>query len=289
MQPGPRPGRTLAITRPAPKHEATPRLSPHLSGQLTAKPAALYVAESEAQADAESGQDKPLSKAQSALQSGLQSGSMFPESQAESLEQPSQAPQDSGESDPPQAPSRASRGSRQPHMVSLRQSSASQSATRQLVTSRHNRRQDGASTSASPEYPPGLANPNSNGRTVVVSGFKKGMAGPEARQQTLDLCAQFGEVSCCWLRKGKSSCWFTIVQFAEVSLDGVLAPLAVVGEHHLSLWPRYKLMQLPFCLKPVCITQQGLDTFALQDCCKCVRKSADKFLASTACTVCLFG
>jgi len=42
------------------------------------------------------------------------------------------------------------------------------------------------------------------------------MAGPEAKQRAMDMCAQFGGVSACWLRKGKSSCWFVIVRFTEV-------------------------------------------------------------------------
>ena len=217
MQPGLRAGRTLAVTRPPPKRSATSRLSSQSAGQSTTPPAALSVAKSEAQSGAESGQGK--------AQSALQSGSMFPESQAESLEQPSKAPQDSGDSDPSLPSSRAPKGSRQPHTAPVHQSSASQSATRTLVTFGHSRQQDGAGTSASPGYPPGFANPSSNGRTVVINGFRKGMAGPEARQQTLDLCAYFGEVSCCWLRKGKSSCWFTIVQFVEVSSHDILKHL----------------------------------------------------------------
>jgi len=73
-----------------------------------------------------------------------------------------------------------------------------------------------SATSTSHPAPMGFANPTSDGRTVVVTGFRKGMAGPEAKQMALGLCAQFGGISACWLRKGKSSCWFVIVHFTEV-------------------------------------------------------------------------
>lgn len=138
---------------------------------------------------------------------------------AASLEQPSKAPQDSGDSDTHQGPLRKGpRASRHAHTAPLRQLPASQSASQPVVIVGQCRRHASPSTSAYPGQPPGFTNPTSDGRTVVVSGFRKGAAGPQARQQTLDVCAQFGDVSCCWLRKGKSSCWFTVVQFAEVGM-----------------------------------------------------------------------
>lgn len=163
------------------------------------------------------------SEMQASTQFEAQSWSDVPELQglAASLEQPSKAPQDSGDSGPLQPLREGPRASRHPLTAPMGQppasQSASQSATQPVVIMGQYRRHGSPSTSAYSGQPSGFANPSSDGRTVVVSGFRKGAAGPQARQQTLDMCGQFGDVSCCWLRKGKSSCWFTIVQFAEVS------------------------------------------------------------------------
>ena len=199
------------------------------------------------------GRSTTSAAAQSEAQSGMQPGTQFeaqswsnlPEQQrqAASLEQPSKAPQDSGDSDPPQLTRRAPRTLRQPPTVSSRQPSDSQSgasqpaAAGQASVRGQGRRHGSPSTSAYSGHPPGFANPSSDGRTVVVSGFRKGSAGPQAKQLTLDLCAEFGDVSCCWLRKGKSSCWFSIVQFAEVSTPG-----------HLCLFKRPFAIRFTLCM-----------------------------------------
>lgn len=62
------------------------------------------------------------------------------------------------------------------------------------------------------------ASPCSNGRSVVINGFKKGMPGFEAKERALAACKHFGAVSLTWLRKGKTGCWFVIAQFEKVSL-----------------------------------------------------------------------
>ncbi len=137
----------------------------------------------------------------------------------DSLEQPSQAPQDSGDTEPTQSTQQGPRGStRQPLMASLGNPAAYQPSGA-VGADRGGVADSSPSTSAtstSHPAPLGFANPTSDGRTVVVTGFRKGMAGPEAKQRAMDMCAQFGGVSACWLRKGKSSCWFVIVRFTEV-------------------------------------------------------------------------
>ena len=202
----------IAVTRSIVQDAAWP--SSNSPAQLAEHSATSSTAQSEAHSTLQSG---PQSKVQSWYD--------LPEHQrqAASFEQPSKAPQDSGDSDPPLPIRRAPRASRHPPTAPLRQPSASQSpasqaaAAGQLVIMGQSRRHESPSKSVCSRYPPGSANPSSDGRTVVVSGFRKGSAGPQAKQQTLDMCAQFGDVSCCWLRKGRSSCWFSIVQFAEVS------------------------------------------------------------------------
>lgn len=184
---------------------------------------------STAQSGSSSARDSAAqSEMPASMQFGEQSWSDVPEQQgrAAALEQPRKAPQDSGDSDPPQPLRKGPRASKHPLTVPVGQPPASQSAfqsaTPPVVIIGQRRRHGSPSTSSYSGQPSGFANPSSDGRTVVVSGFKKGAAGPQARQQTLDMCAQFGDVSCCWLRKGKSSCWFTIVQFAQVSLRMLL-------------------------------------------------------------------
>lgn len=223
MQTPSQPGRTIAV--------------PHTKPQSAAAQPTSYSA---AQPIERSARPAAQSDAQSAVQSGAyceaQSWSDLPEQQhqAAALEQPSKAPQDSGESDPLQPTRRAPRTFRHPLSASLRQPSASQSAASQpaaagqaFITGQ-GRRHGSPSTSAHSGQPPGFANPSSDGRTVVVSGFRKGSGGPQAKQQTLDMCAEFGEVSCCWLRKGKSSCWFTIVRFAEVSTPDKIMLMSII-------------------------------------------------------------
>lgn len=135
--------------------------------------------------------------------------------QNDSREQPSQAPQDSGDSDPSRPPRRRPRGSTRQPNLSL--SGAAQS----LSAGGHGAGHSPSTSATSSAYQgiPDGANPASDGRTVVVSGIRKGMPGPEARQGVMELCAQHGEVTACWLRKGKSSSWFGIAQFAEVILS----------------------------------------------------------------------
>ncbi|KAL3152433.1 hypothetical protein ABBQ32_001483 [Trebouxia sp. C0010 RCD-2024] len=188
----------------------------------TAQSEASSASRSAAQAEASSAGDSAAqSEKQASMQFGGQSWSDDPELQGRvaSLEQPSKAPQDSGDSDQPQPLHKGPRASRHPLTAHVGQPPASQStfqsATQPVVIMGQYRWHGSPSTSAYSGQPPGFANPSSDGRTVVVSGFRKGSAGPQARQQTLDMCGQFGDVSCCWLRKGKSSCWFTVVQFAE--------------------------------------------------------------------------
>ena len=213
MQTPSQPGRTTAMTHTK-KQSAAAWPTSHSAAQPTERSARPASAQCEAQSDAQSG-----------TQCEAQSWADLPEQQHQAAcpEQPSKAPQDSGDSDPPQPTRRAPRAYRHPPTSSSRQTSASQSAASQPTAagqaffSGQGRRHGSPSTSANSGQPPGFANPSSDGRTVVVSGFRKGSAGPQAKQQTLDMCALFGDVSCCWLRKGKSSCWFTIVQFAEVS------------------------------------------------------------------------
>lgn len=213
MQTLSRPGRTIAVTHTK-NQSAAAWPNSHSAAQPTKRSARLASSQYEAQSDVQSG-----------MQCEAQSWADLPEQQhqAAALEQPSKAPQDSGDSDPPQPTRRAPRAFRHPPSSTSRQPSASQSAASQPTAAGQafltgqGRRHGSPSTSVNSGQPPGYTNPSSDGRTVVVSGFRKGSAGPQAKQQTLDMCAQFGDVSCCWLRKGKSSCWFTIVQFAEVS------------------------------------------------------------------------
>lgn len=172
------------------------------------------------QASSSQGRTIPFTRTGSRHQPAAQSastavicGQFFP---TDCLEQPSQAPQDSGDSESSQTSWRGPKGStRQAHVsssgiqaVSRSSGAAGQGGMAAAVNS--------PSTSASCQGPPGFANPSSDGRTVVVNGFRKGMAGPEARQKAMDMCMLYGQVSACWLRKGKSSCWFVIAQFAEV-------------------------------------------------------------------------
>ncbi|DBB10750.1 TPA: hypothetical protein ACH3X3_007239 [Trebouxia sp. C0006] len=167
------------------------------------------------------GQTVPLQRSGSRHQRATQSasnmtGQLLP---SDSVEQPSQAPQDSGDSEATQSTQRGPQGSTwQPLMSSLGNPAVNQPAGavgadrgRAAVSSPST-----SATSTSHPAPMGFANPTSDGRTVVVTGFRKGMAGPEAKQMALGLCAQFGGISACWLRKGKSSCWFVIVHFTEV-------------------------------------------------------------------------
>lgn len=218
MQTSPQPGRTIAVTRP--KHHSAASGAPSSSSAQTAQHS---VSQRAAQAEAQS-------TAQSDAQCEAQSWSGLPEQQhqAASLELPSRAPQDSGDSgDPPQPTLRAPRAFRHPPTASLRQPPpslpvASQSAAAgQVVITGHGRMHGSPGRSAYCGQPPGFASPSSDGRTVVVSGFGKGSSGPQAKQQTLDMCAEFGDVSCCWLRKGRSS-WFSIVQFADVSTPHIV-------------------------------------------------------------------
>ena len=213
MQAPSQPGRTIAIT-----HTKNQSAAAWPTSYSTAQPTECLARPAAVQSEAQSG-------VQSGTQFEAQSWSDLPEQQrqAASLEQPSKAPQDSGDSDPPQPTRRAPRAFRQPPTMSSRRPSASQSAASQPAAAGQafftvqGRRHGSPSTSAYSGHPPVFANPSSDGRTVVVSGFRKGSAGPQAKQQTMDMCAEYGDVSCCWLRKGKSSCWFTILQFAEVS------------------------------------------------------------------------
>ncbi|DBB10751.1 TPA: hypothetical protein ACH3X3_007239 [Trebouxia sp. C0006] len=168
------------------------------------------------------GQTVPLQRSGSRHQRATQSasnmtGQLLP---SDSVEQPSQAPQDSGDSEATQSTQRGPQGSTwQPLMSSLGNPAVNQPAGavgadrgRAAVSSPST-----SATSTSHPAPMGFANPTSDGRTVVVTGFRKGMAGPEAKQMALGLCAQFGGISACWLRKGKSSCWFVIVHFTEAA------------------------------------------------------------------------
>ena len=140
--------------------------------------------------------------------------------QADLMEQPSQAPQDSTDSEPTQPIRRRHRGSaKQLCMSSLGNPAAAlhSGAAGQDQCEAIGRSPSTCTTNMSHQAPPGFASPASDGRTVVVTGFNKGLAGPEARQRAVDLCSQHGETTACWLRKGKSSCWFIIVQYTEVS------------------------------------------------------------------------
>ena len=148
-----------------------------------------------------------------------------------SPEQPSQAPQDSDDLKPPEQQSRRRKGfSKQPmlswtaqHSVGVGQQAASPmqgqgiTASNGLSSLSSAAASRGAASDGRTAASPGFLGPASDGRTVVVSGLRKDLAGPEAKQKTVEFCKQYGEVSCCWLRKGKSSYWFAIVQFAEVS------------------------------------------------------------------------
>ena len=192
----------------------------------------------EAEADAQSAgqsqaQSAGLHDTRSSVQSLASSGDA--QCQAESAEQLSQAPQDSGESDAPQHLQSATRFPPQSHKAAFRHLSPPSSALRHSVNSGRQRRYGSPRTEAPAGCQFGSANPSSDGRTVVVNGFTKGVSGTEARQQALDACAPFGQVSYCWLRKGKSSCWFSIVQFAEVSLYKLPAPGLAVAVQSAAL------------------------------------------------------
>lgn len=65
------------------------------------------------------------------------------------------------------------------------------------------------------------ANPCSDGRSIVISGFKRGIAGFEAKERALAACKPFGAVGSSWVRKGRTGCWFVIAQFDEVSLSAI--------------------------------------------------------------------
>ena len=231
MQAPPQPGRTIAVTRP--KHQSA-AAGPDSSSPAQRTEHSVTWAAAQAEAQSAAHAEALQSSAESGAQCEAQSWSDLPEQQrqAVSQEQPSQAPQDSGDSDPPQPPRRAPRAFRHPPTASGRQPPAplpvaSQSAAAgQVVITGQGRQQDSPGRSAYYGQHPGFANPSSDGRTVVVSGFRKGSSGPQAKQQTLDMCAEFGDVSCCWLRKGRSCCWFSIVQFTDVS-----PPPIVCGDH----------------------------------------------------------
>ena len=167
------------------------------------------------------GRTVPLKRSGSRHQPATQSassmtGQLLP---SYSLEQPSQAPQDSGDSEATQSIWRGPWGSTRQPLVSSSGNPAANQPSGAVGADRGGAADSSPSTSAtstSHPAPLGFANPTSDGRTVVVTGFRKGMAGPEAKQMALDMCAQFGGISACWLRKGKSSCWFVIVHFTEV-------------------------------------------------------------------------
>ena len=130
-----------------------------------------------------------------------------------SPEQPSQAPQDSDDSRPHEQLPRSRKGScRQPSSFSAGQQAASalqgQGTTAAVIS--------GSISFNSVVASPRVSGPASDGRTVVLNGLKMDTAGAGAKQQATEFCRQFGDVNCCWLRKGKSSYWFAIVQFAEV-------------------------------------------------------------------------
>ena len=65
------------------------------------------------------------------------------------------------------------------------------------------------------------ANPCSDGRSVVISGFKKGTPGFEAKERALVVCKPLGPVTASWVRKGRTGCWFVIIQFEEVSVQNI--------------------------------------------------------------------
>ena len=65
------------------------------------------------------------------------------------------------------------------------------------------------------------ANPCSDGRSVVISGFKKGTPGFEAKERALAVCKPLGAVTASWVRKGRTGCWFVIIQFEEVCLQSI--------------------------------------------------------------------
>lgn len=69
----------------------------------------------------------------------------------------------------------------------------------------------------------GATNPCSNGRSVVISGFKKGMPGFEAKERALAACKPHGTVHDSWVRKGRTGCWFVVAQFDEVTLTVLIA------------------------------------------------------------------
>ena len=160
---------------------------------------------------------------------------------SDSVEQPSQAPQDSGDSEATQSTQRGPQGSTWQLLMSLLGNPAVNQPAGAVGADRGRAAVSSPSTSAtsiSHPAPMGFANPTSDGRTVVVTGFRKGMAGPEAKQMALDLCAQFGGISACWLRKGKSSCWFVIVHFTEVipvSLKSACLMRSQLGESTVPL------------------------------------------------------
>ena len=178
-------------------------------------------ADSAMQTSSKQGRTVPLKCTTQTHQPATQSassmtGQLLP---SDSLEQLSQAPQDLGNSEATQSTQRGPQGfTWQPLMSSLGNPAVNQPAGA-VRADRGGAADSSPSTSANGTNHPaplGFANPTSDGRTVVVTGFRKGMAGPEAKQMALDMCAQFGGISACWLRKGKSSCWFVIVHFTEV-------------------------------------------------------------------------
>lgn len=158
------------------------------------------------------------SRHQPATQSASSMTGQLPPS--DSPEQPSQAPRDSGDSEATQSTQRGPQGSTWQPLMSLLGSPAVNQPAGAVGADRGGAADGSPSTSAtstSHPAPLGFPNPTSDGRTVVVTGFRKGMAGPEAKQMALDMCAQFGGISACWLRKGKSSCWFVIIHFTEIT------------------------------------------------------------------------
>ena len=141
---------------------------------------------------------------------GCDSGVPF--CQADSPEEPSQAPQDSGESEFPHPNWRGPRASRPPFTSLL---GTPRAAARQGNAGAAGNMSSTAAGSLAQHVASGCLYPVSDGRTVVVSGFRKGIAGPEAQQQATEMCLQHGHVKAFWFRRGRGSC-YVIAQFAEV-------------------------------------------------------------------------
>ena len=89
--------------------------------------------------------------------------------------------------------------------------------------------------------------PASDGKTVVVNGFRRGLTGPGTKQQVTDICQQHGDISCCWLRKGKSGFWFAIVQFAEVRHPHFVQASIITSANFAQMHSGMFARQLLFC------------------------------------------